>query len=169
MFETVGRDKKQDKSRAAGSMFLSLFVNGSFIGALIWAGASVAHEVIDDLPVEVTFFDSAPPPPPPPPPPAGGGEKKEKEEKEEKEETPEEVEPDPVEIPEEVPEPEEKPEEMGVEGGVEGGVVGGVVGGVAGPFPAGVRFHWPRLSLENRSPQVPASTPFDCRWKRARP
>ena len=53
MFETVGQDKKQDKSRAAGSMFLSLLINGGFVGGLIWAGASVAEEVIDDLPVEV--------------------------------------------------------------------------------------------------------------------
>ena len=69
MFESVGRTKKQDRRQQAGSFLLSLAVNGGFIGGLILAGATVAEEVVEDLPVEVHFFDAAPPPPPPPPNP----------------------------------------------------------------------------------------------------
>ena len=65
MFESVGRSNTADRKQQAGSFLLSLAINGAFIGGLIWAGATVAEEVVDDLPVEVTFFDSAPPPPPP--------------------------------------------------------------------------------------------------------
>ena len=67
MFDTVGRDRKQDRRQQAGSFLISLAINGGMIGGLIWAGATVAEEVVDDLPIEVTFFDAAPPPPPPPP------------------------------------------------------------------------------------------------------
>ena len=49
MFESVGRTKKQDRRQQAGSLLLSLAVNGSFIGGLIWAGATVAEEVVEDL------------------------------------------------------------------------------------------------------------------------
>ena len=47
MFESVGRTKKQDRRQQFGSLLLSLAVNGGFIGGLIWAGATVAEEVVD--------------------------------------------------------------------------------------------------------------------------
>lgn len=103
MFESVGRSKKQDRRQQAGSLLLSLAINGGFIGALVWAGATVAEEVIEDLPVEVHFYDAAPPPPPPPPP-AGGGQKKKEKKPDEPKETPKEVEPEPTDLPEEIPE-----------------------------------------------------------------
>ncbi|MGB0640194.1 MAG: hypothetical protein ACPGTU_12715, partial [Myxococcota bacterium] len=99
MFDTVGRDRKQDRRQQAGSFLISLAINGGMIGGLIWAGATVAEEVVDDLPIEVTFFDAAPPPPPPPPP-AGGGVKKTKKEKkpdDKPKEIPKDVEPEPTE------------------------------------------------------------------------
>jgi hypothetical protein len=82
MFDTIGKDRHHESvQRRAGSLVLSLLVNGGFIGALIIAGRQVVQEVAEELPAEVTFFDAAPPPPPPPPP-AGGGEKPKEEKKE---------------------------------------------------------------------------------------
>jgi hypothetical protein len=72
MFDTVGKSRKQDRSRQLSSVFLSLLVNASFLGGLVYLGGQIVEEVTDEEPVEVTFFDEAPPPPPPPPPPAGG-------------------------------------------------------------------------------------------------
>jgi protein TonB len=170
MFDTIGREREQDRGRQAKSIFVSILVNGGFLGGLIWAGSSVADEVLDDLPIEVTFFDAAPPPPPPPPPPAGGKKAKKKTEKkpEEKPEEPEpdpvEVEPDPVELPEEEPEeePEVETEEEGVEGGQEGGVEGGTVGGVVGGQIGGVlggqlggdirSVHWSEVRIRSKVP-----------------
>jgi len=143
-------------------MVVSLLMNGGFIGFLVWAGAHVAEEVLEEEPVEVTFFDAAPPPPPPPPPPAGGSKPK----TEKKKKTPD-VEPDPVEvepIPEELPEeepeePEVESEVEGVEGGVVGGVGGGVIGGVLGGQLGGTKaYHWSEVKPKRRvKPKFPAA------------
>ncbi len=168
MFETVGKNRKQDRSRQLSSIFLSFLVNTSFLGGLAYLGGQIVEEVMDEAPVEVTFFDEAPPPPPPPPPPPAGAEKQHEEKPEEtepEEEPEEEVEPDPEEIVEcfelgEVceadsdccsglcaesvcaepsdEEPEEEAVAGGMVGGVEGGVEGGVVGGVVGGEIGGV-------------------------------
>ena len=66
MFDAVGRRRKIRKQREAGSILVSLLVNGGILGAIFYTGMNVAQDVIDDdEPIEVTFFDAAPPPPPP--------------------------------------------------------------------------------------------------------
>ena len=137
MFESVGKDTTGGAKRQLSSMLLSLGINGGVLGTLIYLGAQTVDEInLDDLPVEVTFFEAAPPPPPPPPPPGGSKPKQTKKVE------PKEPDPDPVEeVEPEIEEPEEEPEEEpasepeedeGEEGGEEGGVEGGVVGGVVG-------------------------------------
>ena len=118
MFDNVGKGNSETTKRQAGSLLASILVNGGLLLGLAWLGSEVVEETLEDEPVEITLFESAPPPPPPPPPPPGGGKKpkktKPKEEKpKEVEPEPEEVEPDPeqIEEPEEEPEPEEIPED----------------------------------------------------------
>ena len=42
-------------------MLLSLGINGGVLGTLIYLGAQTVDEInLDDLPVEVTFFEAAP-------------------------------------------------------------------------------------------------------------
>ena len=170
MFESVGKDTTGGAKRQLSSMLLSLGINGGVLGTLIYLGAQTVDEInLDDLPVEVTFFEAAPPPPPPPPPP-GGSKPKQTKKVEPKEPDPdpvEEVEPEieePEEEPEEEPasEPEEEEgEEGGEEGGVEGGVVGGVVGGVIGGVLGGQlggfsAVHWTDVKIKRQvSPKYP--------------
>lgn len=138
MFDNVGRSRKADTGRSAGSMLTALAFNGSLI-ACIGIATTKAPEVAAEIQEKLVAVDlSAPPPPPPPPPPPGGGKKKEKKEKKE-EETPVQEVPTTVVPIEETPEPVVDEEvDGGVEGGVEGGVKDGVVGGVVGGVKDGV-------------------------------
>ena len=176
MFDNVGKGNSEATKRQVASLFTSIAVNGGIIALLVYLGQQVVEEVQEDLPVEITLFESAPPPPPPPPPPPGGKKKKKNTKKKEKpkepEPEPEEVEPEIEEVPEpeDEPEPEEVPEELeeegeegGQEGGVEGGVVGGVVGGQIGGVIGGQlgsngfsSVHWSDVKIKRRvAPKMP--------------
>jgi protein TonB len=178
MFDDVGRGRRVRAQREFSAVLLSFLVNGSLVAAVAWGGSQVAEEVLDEAPVEVSFFEEAPPeepevappapPPPPPPPPAA------KPEPEEEEDDAEEVEPDPQQAEEQEKEDADlrqdlddatkyKHQDAGVEGGVEGGVAGGVLGGKLG-VPGGelggqneVRaVHWSEVQAKKRvSPVFP--------------
>ena len=83
MFDNVGKGNGEATKRQASSLLASLLINGGIIVGLVLLGQEVIEENLDDLPVEITLFESAPPPPPPPPPPAGGSKKKKTKPKEE--------------------------------------------------------------------------------------
>ncbi len=181
MFDDVGRGRRVRTQREAGSVLLSLAINGTFVGALAFASFEVAEEVLeDDGPVEVSFFEEAPPeepeeevappPPPPPPPPPSTPEPEEEEEEDAEEVDVEEVEEE-VEL-EDVKDLRQdlddatkyKHEDAGIEGGVEGGVAGGVLGGSLGGVPGGelgghseVRaVHWSEVKPKRRiAPKMP--------------
>ncbi len=160
MFDNVGRSRKADTGRTAGSMFAAVLFNGSLLACIGFATMK-APEVAAEIQEKLVAVDlSAPPPPPPPPPPPGGG-KKEKKEKKEEETPKEEVVTEVVPI-EEAPDPVVEEEvDGGVEGGVEGGVKDGVVGGVVGGVKDGVlggqlggtgvkTVHWSEAIVKNR-------------------
>ncbi len=163
MFEGVGRGRKVRKNAEAGSILVSLLLNGSLIGAILWSGVQAATEVLEEEePIEVTFIDEAvaPAPPPPPPPPAG---RKRSVVPTEPQPQPEEVEREVEDLKEVTEKPPPDEGTYGVEGGVEGGVVGGVVGGVLGGVPGGqlggppVRaVHWSEVQVKKRvQPKMP--------------
>ncbi|MEC7983529.1 MAG: energy transducer TonB [Myxococcota bacterium] len=180
MFEGTVRDTEGENKRQALSMFLSISLIGGTLLALTLVGTGVAEQLLEEEPVEVTFFNAAPPPPPPPPPPGGKKNKKKNKKKKKKKKKieqpkPELVEPDLEKPKEEEPEPEPEPEEEepeqeeeieggqegGVIGGVAGGVVGGVVGGVLGGQLGGTGFsavHWsdvkPKRKVKPKFPQA---------------
>jgi periplasmic protein TonB len=169
MFDTVGKVKKQDRGRQAGSLLVSLSVGGGLVAAMFFVGQKVVEEVVkQDEAVEVFYNAEAPPPPPPPPPPPAG-KKKTKPKDPDPEPDPEpDPDPEPEELPEIIPdEPEVESdiagEEGGEEGGVEGGVVGGVVGGEIGGVIGGVlggtgvkAVHWSKVKAKRQvSPKFP--------------
>jgi len=170
MFDTIGRTRKANRQRQAGSMLISVSLFTTALGALMLTGGQRVEEVqVDEVPVEVTFVDVAapPPPPPPPPPPAASSTPEETKVEEDK---PEEIqEPDEIqELPDKLPDPVADAGTVGgVEGGVEGGVVGGTVGGVIGGVIGGelggqlggdgVRaVHWSQVKAKRRvEPRFP--------------
>jgi len=136
------------------ALALHLLVIGVVVGASIWF-----VEDVQEPPIPVTFYASAPPPPPPPPPAAPKPAAP-------KPETPKPVPVRPSEmtaptiIPEKIPEPLAAPEPElpagveGVEGGVEGGVPGGVMGGVIGGVPGGLEGEPLRVGGDVKAPQL---------------
>ena len=72
MFDNVGKGNAETTKRQAGSLLTSILINGGLLFGLAWCGNEVVEETLEDEPVEITLFESAPPPPPPPPPPGGG-------------------------------------------------------------------------------------------------
>jgi len=163
MFEGVGRGRKGRRKAEAGSILVSLLLNGSLVAGILWSGVQAAEEVLEEEePIEVTFVDEvAAAPPPPPPPPAGH--RKTPVDVKEPQPQPEEVEREVEELKEVTEEPPPDDGGYGVEGGVEGGVVGGVVGGVLGGVPGGqlggppVRaVHWSEVEVKKRvQPKMP--------------
>ncbi|MBM4368886.1 MAG: energy transducer TonB [Deltaproteobacteria bacterium] len=165
MFDNVGRNQKQNAGRSAGSLVLSLVLNGGALGGMAWL-TTAAVENAEEIKEVLTVVDLSPPPPPPPPPPAGGGKKK----KEKKvEETPkEEVPVEPTVLEEKVEEPPVEEDEgegdpAGVEGGVKDGVAGGTVGGVKDGVLGGElggtgikTVHWSEVQVKTRvKPRFP--------------
>jgi len=60
MFDTIGRTRRPNRQRQAGSMLISVSVFTTAVGALMLMGGQTVQEVqVDDEPVEVTFFDAA--------------------------------------------------------------------------------------------------------------
>ena len=45
MFDNVGRGAQRQRKRQAGAFFLSICLNGTFMGSLVWAGSRVVEEV----------------------------------------------------------------------------------------------------------------------------
>ena len=64
MFDQVGKNDSETTKRQLSSLLASLAINGAVLGFLVYLGNQVVSEDIEDVPVEVTFFDAAPPPPP---------------------------------------------------------------------------------------------------------